>query len=59
MQVFVLRKYQLGGCWKNCGVVNDIDKVKHWVEKDKANRNFDEFDLDLSDLTEEHKYDEL
>lgn len=54
MKVYVLKKWKvtdLVGYWVNDGVVADIDNAENYVEGDRANRDYDEYDLDLSDLS--------
>ena len=54
MKVYVLKKWKvtdLVGYGVNDGVVADIDNAESYVEHDRANRDYDEYDLDVSDLS--------
>ena len=54
MKVCVLKKWEvrdLVGYWVNDGVVATVDEAENYVEHDRANRDYDEYDLDVSDLT--------
>lgn len=54
MKVYVLKKWSctdLVGYWINDGVAATIDEAESYVEHDRANRDYDEYDLDVSDLS--------
>ena len=54
MKVYVLKKWKitdLVGYWVNDGTVADIDKAENYIEGDRANRDYDEYELDVSDLS--------
>lgn len=55
MKVYVLKEYKicdfLVGHWFNKGVVATIDEAENYVEHDRENRDYDEYDLDVSDLS--------
>ena len=54
MTVYVLKKWKvqdLVGFWLNDGVVATIDEAESYVEHDRENRDYDEYDLDVSDLS--------
>lgn len=54
MTVYVLKKWEvrdLVGYWVNNRVVATIDEAERYVEGDRANRDYDEYGLDVSDLS--------
>ena len=54
MKVYILKKWKvtdLVGYWVNDGIVVDIDEAESYVEHDRENRDYDEYDLDVSDLS--------
>ena len=54
MKVYVLKKWKvtdLVGYWVNNGVTAEISKAESYLEGDRANRDYDEYDLDVSDLS--------
>jgi hypothetical protein len=54
MTVYVLKKWEitdLVGYWINDGITAEIDEAESYVEGDRRNRDYDEYDLDVSDLS--------
>lgn len=54
MKLYVLKKWEvrdLVGYWVNNGVVATIDEAESYVEYDRENRDYDEYNLDVSNLT--------
>ena len=54
MKVYVLKKWKvtdLVGYWVNDGITAEIDEAESYLEHDRENRDYDEYDLDVSDLS--------
>ena len=54
MKIYVLKKWEVRdsvGYWVNDRVVATIDEAESYIEHDSTNRDYDEYDLDVSDLT--------
>ena len=54
MIVYVLKKWKvedLVGFWLNDGVVATIDEAESYVEQDRENRDYDKYELNVSDLS--------
>ena len=60
MKLYVLKKWELRdlvGYWVNNGVVATIDEAESYLEHDRENRDYDEYNLDVSNLTYNQIFD--
>lgn len=54
MKVYVLKEWKdcrFSGHWVNNGLTAEINKAESYVEHDRENRDYEEYDLDVSDLS--------
>ena len=54
MKVYVLRKWEvtdLVGYWVNDRITAEINEAESYIEHDRENRDYEEYDLDVSDLS--------
>ena len=54
MKVYVLKEWKGSGIncgWFNTKVVSTLDEAESYVEHDRENRDYDEYDLDVSNLS--------